>query len=92
MWPCSVSIAVTFHMETFHAISCTGDNGTVVYLEEVPIQSLPAIKGAYTYLHNLRICIPTSSFNVDRYVALRISQYLYIYACKCSDQSRDDRS
>ena len=26
----------------------TGDNGTVVYLEEVPIQSLPAIKGAYT--------------------------------------------
>ena len=28
-------------------IVCTGDNNTVVYLEEVPIQSLPDIKGIH---------------------------------------------
>lgn len=95
MWHCSVSVT-GMYMHTHvrenivtSIILYTGDNGTVVYLEEVPIQSLPAIKGVYT-------CISSSyeSLQLDTHI------YMYVYALQrtcmyiCVNVlfSRDDRS
>ena len=34
---------------------CIGDDDTVVYLEEVPLQAFPMLEGVYIYVHTYRL-------------------------------------
>ena len=55
----------------WYSCFCIGDNDTVVYLEEVPIQSLPAIKGEHVL-----ISCSCVSFELEH---VRVHAYMYVY-------------